>query len=76
MCGWTGLLRSAPSEDIIGQVAKMTARLVHRGPDDEGVWAEGAIGLGHRRLAVLDLSATGAQRIMIFKVWCAAQAHT
>ena len=61
MCGLTGLLRSAPSDDIIGQVATMTACLVHRGPDDEGVWSEGGIGLGHRRLAILDLSATGAQ---------------
>ena len=39
----------------------MTARLFHRGPDDEGVWSEGQIGLGHRRLAILDLSSTGAQ---------------
>ena len=61
MCGLTGLLRSSPSDDIIAQVAKMTARLVHRGPDDEGVWTEGVIGLGHRRLAIIDLSATGAQ---------------
>ena len=61
MCGLTGLLRSAPNDDIMGQVAKMTARLVHRGPDDEGVWSEGGIGLGHRRLAILDLSVTGAQ---------------
>lgn len=61
MCGLTGILRSSPSDDIIGQVARMTARLVHRGPDDEGVWTEGGIGLGHRRLAILDLSATGAQ---------------
>ena len=61
MCGLTGLLRSSPSDDIIGQVARMTARLVHRGPDDEGVWSEGGIGLGHRRLAILDLSPTGAQ---------------
>ena len=61
MCGLTGLLRSSPSDDIIAQVARMTARLVHRGPDDEGVWTEGVIGLGHRRLAIIDLSATGAQ---------------
>ncbi|MCD1636364.1 asparagine synthase (glutamine-hydrolyzing) [Martelella mediterranea] len=61
MCGLTGLLRSAPRGDIISQVARMTARLRHRGPDDEGVWAEGGIGLGHKRLAILDLSPTGAQ---------------
>lgn len=61
MCGLTGILCSSPSDDIIGQVVRMTSRLVHRGPDDEGVWSEGGIGLGHRRLAILDLSATGAQ---------------
>ncbi len=64
MCGLTGLFSSAPSNDIVGQVAKMTTRLVHRGPDDEGVWAEGGIGLGHRRLAVLDLSSIDAQQIL------------
>lgn len=39
----------------------MTACLIHRGPDDKGVWTEDGIGLGHRRLAILDLSTTGAQ---------------
>lgn len=61
MCGLTGLLRASPGDDITGQVVRMTARLVHRGPDDEGAWGEGRIGLGHRRLAILDLSASGAQ---------------
>jgi len=35
--------------------------LAHRGPDGQGVWADGSIGLGHRRLAVIDLSPTGRQ---------------
>jgi asparagine synthase (glutamine-hydrolysing) len=61
MCGLTGLLSFAPNDEILAQVGKMTARLVHRGPDAEGVWVEAGIGLGHRRLAILDLSATGAQ---------------
>ena len=61
MCGLTGLLRSSPGDDIIGKVKRMTGRLVHRGPDDDGVWAEGHICLGHRRLAILDLRATGGQ---------------
>ncbi|MFN3661817.1 asparagine synthase (glutamine-hydrolyzing) [Yoonia sp.] len=61
MCGLTGLLRAGSGPDITGQVARMTARLAHRGPDDGGVWADSGVGLGHRRLAILDLSATGAQ---------------
>lgn len=39
----------------------MTSVLVHRGPDGEGHWSEGPIALGHRRLAIVDLSETGAQ---------------
>ncbi len=39
----------------------MNAVLVHRGPDDEGVWTKGRIGLGHRRLSIIDLSPTGHQ---------------
>jgi asparagine synthase (glutamine-hydrolysing) len=61
MCGLTGILSSTASADIIDQVTKMTAQLAHRGPDDERVWSENNIGLGHRRLAILDLSASGAQ---------------
>lgn len=61
MCGLTGLLSPTPGDNVSRQVAQMTARLFHRGPDDGGVWAEGGIGLGHRRLAILDLSVTGAQ---------------
>ncbi|HDH98622.1 MAG TPA: hypothetical protein ENF70_05785, partial [Deltaproteobacteria bacterium] len=47
-------------EDIAG---RMTAALVHRGPDDEGVWVDtkAGVSLGHRRLAILDLSPFGHQ---------------
>jgi asparagine synthase (glutamine-hydrolysing) len=41
----------------------MTERLTHRGPDAEGAWVDGRAGvaLGHRRLAIVDLSPSGAQ---------------
>lgn len=41
----------------------MTRQLVHRGPDDEGVWFDDAVGLGfgHRRLAIIDLTPAGHQ---------------
>lgn len=40
---------------------RMTRTLRHRGPDDEGFYVEGGVGLGHRRLAILDLTPTGHQ---------------
>jgi asparagine synthase (glutamine-hydrolysing) len=44
-------------------VKLMASSLSHRGPDDEGIWTcdRGDVALGHRRLAILDLSAAGAQ---------------
>ena len=39
----------------------MCARLAARGPDGDGVWSNGPVALGHRRLAIIDLSAAGAQ---------------
>jgi asparagine synthase (glutamine-hydrolysing) len=39
----------------------MTARLAHRGPDAGGVWTDGPIGLGHRRLSIIDTSAGNNQ---------------
>lgn len=61
MCGITGLinLNSEPVSPVILQ--KMTDALHHRGPDGEGHWIEGNVGLGHRRLAIIDLSPAGHQ---------------
>lgn len=39
----------------------MTDAIAHRGPDGEGCWTEGSVGLGHRRLAIIDLSPSGHQ---------------
>ena len=40
---------------------QMTDAVAHRGPDGEGQWTEGAVALGHRRLAIIDLSPAAAQ---------------
>jgi asparagine synthase (glutamine-hydrolysing) len=63
MCGIAGLIRygaDATSDDA-RTVERMLGRLVHRGPDAGAVYREGSIVLGHRRLAIVDLSETGAQ---------------
>jgi asparagine synthase (glutamine-hydrolysing) len=66
MCGIAGLLDAsvATSEaELNGVVGRMTDTLAHRGPDDRGTWADAAagVGLGYRRLAILDLSPLGRQ---------------
>lgn len=60
MCGIVGLIdRKNPVDERV--VERMTDRLHHRGPDDSGVFANASIGLGHRRLSILDLSTAGSQ---------------
>ena len=59
MCGIAGHL-AFPSADP-ERARRMTAALSHRGPDGEGHWSEGPIALGHRRLAIIDLTEGGAQ---------------
>jgi len=59
VCGIAGLVGPAAAEP--GLAARMAQCLEHRGPDGHGVWAEGAIALAHRRLAVLGLGEAGAQ---------------
>lgn len=61
MCGIAGYLNlnSSPASEII--LKKMTDKIRHRGPDGEGQYVDGHVGLGHRRLAILDLSQAGQQ---------------
>ena len=61
MCGIAGLinLSNAPVSPVVLQ--KMTDAIAHRGPDGEGHWIEGNVGIGHRRLAIIDLSPAGHQ---------------
>ena len=62
MCGISGRFNyrtGAPVDAAI--LTGMCDRLRHRGPDGDGVWADGAVGFGHRRLAVIDTSSAGRQ---------------
>src|SRR3990172_9125112 len=60
MCGICGELSfDLPVDPMV--LGGMMNSLAHRGPDDEGLYCEGRIGLGHRRLSIIDLSASGRQ---------------
>jgi asparagine synthase (glutamine-hydrolysing) len=61
MCGITGIVELDGAPASRGLLERMTAQIEHRGPDGEGYWLEGPVGFGHRRLAIIDLSAQGAQ---------------
>jgi asparagine synthase (glutamine-hydrolysing) len=61
MCGIAGVLSfsaDAPDADLL---RRMTATLRHRGPDGEGIWRDGPVGLGMTRLAIIDLSERASQ---------------
>lgn len=61
MCGIAGLIHL--NGDAVSPVVlqRMTDAIAHRGPDGEGHWIDGGVGLGHRRLAIIDLSPLGHQ---------------
>lgn len=61
MCGIAGIfnLNGEPVSPVI--LRKMTDAIAHRGPDGEGFYSDGFMGLGHRRLAIIDLSPAGHQ---------------
>ncbi|WP_295431720.1 asparagine synthase (glutamine-hydrolyzing) [uncultured Thiodictyon sp.] len=65
MCGFCGVIEpGAAAEPALRQaLERMNQTLLHRGPDDGGLWLDAAagVGLGHRRLAILDLSPLGHQ---------------
>ena len=61
MCGISGEIRFDGRPASVEAVAAMSRCLAARGPDGDGLWASGPVALGHRRLAVIDLSARGAQ---------------
>ncbi len=62
MCGFIGITSRTPIQDHDLLLA-MRDTMVHRGPDDAGVWLsqDGCVGLAHRRLSIIDLSPGGHQ---------------
>ncbi|HIF58127.1 MAG TPA: asparagine synthetase B, partial [Rhodospirillales bacterium] len=61
MCGIAGVL-NGNGEPVSSKIIKnMTDAISHRGPDGEGCWIEANVGLGHRRLSIIDLSPAGHQ---------------
>jgi asparagine synthase (glutamine-hydrolysing) len=62
MCGINGILHLQSQKKVDERIlTKMRDSLEHRGPDDKGLFIENNIGLGHRRLSILDVSAAGHQ---------------
>ena len=63
MCGIAGIIRFDTGKVESSEIKRLTDAIAHRGPDGEGCWLHrnGSIGLGHRRLSILDLSEQGAQ---------------
>lgn len=68
MCGIAGLWRAGGggADELAAQARAMADALAHRGPDDAGVWTDPSAGLafGHRRLSIIDVSATGHQPML------------
>ena len=64
MCAIAGIFHLATSKPVDpARVGMMTDAMVHRGPDGAGVWTAQGVGLGHRRLAIVDLGG-GAQPML------------
>ena len=62
MCGFAGIFHlSTPKPVDPARVERMCDAIAHRGPDGFGVWTAPGVGLGHRRLSILDLSPLGHQ---------------
>src|SRR3989339_1931535 len=62
MCGICGIYHFEANNKVkIETIKHMAETLEHRGPDDEGFYFDGNIGLGHKRLSIIDLSQSAHQ---------------
>jgi len=57
MCGIAGIFHAETPKPVDpARIARMTDALAHRGPDGSGVWTDQGVGLGHRRLSIIDIA--------------------
>jgi asparagine synthase (glutamine-hydrolysing) len=64
MCGIAGIFHVESSKPVDPErVKRMTDAIAHRGPDGSGIWTAPGIGLGHRRLSIIDIGG-GAQPML------------
>ena len=61
MCGITAIVTKEVDFDLISKISEMNELIIHRGPDAHGSLVYKNVGLGHRRLAIIDLSSQGVQ---------------
>lgn len=64
MCGIAGYIEKSSKNAEKAKVKLMTDAIKHRGPDAEGQWVKNNVGLGHRRLAIIDLDAASNQPML------------
>lgn len=55
VCGIAGMVRRDGELAVAADIHKMCQTIVHRGPDDEGIYAKGSVGIGMRRLSIIDV---------------------
>jgi asparagine synthase (glutamine-hydrolysing) len=61
VCGIAGIFDFAGRPVTAGELRRMSSAIAHRGPDDEGQYVDGNVGLANRRLAIIDTSSAGHQ---------------
>ena len=59
MCGINGIISKVKNKEEL--IKGMNDKIIHRGPDAEGVYVDDYVALGQRRLSIIDLSASGTQ---------------
>ncbi|SOD70846.1 asparagine synthase (glutamine-hydrolysing) [Jatrophihabitans sp. GAS493] len=64
MCGLAGEIRFDGQSADAAAVERICVKMAPRGPDGNGIWANGRVAFGHRRLSIIDLSDAGAQPLV------------